>query len=129
MRIRFLKPVLTLTLILGLLVAYPLYDWLADVRGAFIAGWVIGMVNTILGILVIELTIDRDNAIFMASFFGGMAVRVFMILLVFAFLLTEEFDAMTLTFSMMGFYFAYVVIEIRFLVTALSQQRGKRIRA
>lgn len=129
MRIRFLKPVLILTLILGLLAAYPLYDWLADVRSAFIAGWVIGMVNTVLGMLVIALTLDGDNAIFMASFFGGMAVRVFLILLTFAFLLSEGFDAMTLTFSMMGFYFSYVVIEIKFIVTSLSRQKGKRIQA
>ena len=127
MRIRFLKPVLILTLVLGLLAAYPLYEWLADVRGAFLAGWVIGLVNTILGIAIIEIALERDNAIFMASFFGGMAVRVFMILLVFAFLLTEDFDAMTLTFSMMGFYFAYVIIEIRYLVTALSKKKGGRI--
>ena len=62
----------------------------------------------------------------MAAFFGGMAVRVFLILFVFALLLTQGFHAMTLTFFLMGCYFAYMGIEIHYLIKVLSLQRAQR---
>lgn len=124
MRLRFLKPVLILTLILAALLAWPIIEWLSEVRNAVIAAWIMGLGNTVLGMLAIELTLQKSTAVFMASFFGGMGIRVFLILFVFAFLLSEGYDAKTLTFFLMGFYFAYVIIEIRYLVRALSQRRG-----
>ncbi len=124
MRLRFLKPVLILTLILAALMAWPMIAWLTEVRGAVIAAWAMGFGNAVIGMLSIELTLPKSTAVFMASFFGGMAIRVFLILFVFAFLLSEGFDAMTLTFFLMGFYFAYVIIEIRYLVRVLSRRRG-----
>jgi hypothetical protein len=123
MRLRFLKPVLTLTLILAALLAWPIIDWFSEVWNAVIAAWAIGLGNTLLGMLAIEVTLQKSTAVFMAVFFGGMGIRVFLILLVFAFLLSEGFDAMTLTFFLMGFYFAYVVIEVRYLVRVLSKRR------
>ena len=124
MRLRFLKPVLILTIALAILLAYPLYEWLAETRGSVIAAWAMGFGNALLGMLAIELTLDRDSAIFMIAFFGGMMIRVFLILFIFALLLSEGFDAMTLTFFLMGFYFAYVAVEIRYLVQVLSRKRG-----
>ena len=124
MRLRFLKPVLILTIVLVVLLAYPLYAWLVETRGAVFAAWGMGLGNAVLGMLAIELALGKDTAVFMAAFFGGMALRVFLILFVFALLLSEGFHAMTLTFFLMGFYFTYVIIEIRYLVKVLSASRG-----
>ncbi len=128
MRLQFLKPVLYLTIAFAILLAYPLIAWLDESQGAVLAAWGMGFGNGVIGLLTIQLTLNKDTAVFMSAFFGGMAVRVFLILLVFAFLLSEGFDAMTLTFFLMGFYFSYVVIEIRYLVTALSRKRGGILR-
>lgn len=124
MRLRFVKPVLILTLILALLLAWPLIAWFEETRDAVFAAWGMGLGNALLGLVSIELTLQRDNAVFMASFFGGMAIRIFLVLFTFAFFLMEGYDAMTLTFFLMGFYFAYMVLEIRYVVRVLSKRRG-----
>lgn len=126
MRLRFLKPVLILTIVLAVLLAYPLTAWLADVRASVIAAAVMALANTVIGMFIIELTLDKPNFIFMASFFGGMGLRIFLILFVFALLLTQGFHAMSLTFFLMGFYFAYMAIEIRYLIKVMSRLKGRR---
>lgn len=127
MRLRFLKPVLILSIILAALLAYPLSVWLVDVRPAVIAAAIMALANAIIGMVIIELTLDKPNFVFMAAFFGGMGLRIFLILFVFAFLLTQNYHAMTLTFFLMGFYFAFMVIEIRFMVKVLSRHKGQRV--
>lgn len=126
MRLRFLKPVLVLTIVLAALLAYPLSVWLVDVRPAVIAAALIAVANAVIGMVIVELTLDKPNFVFMAAFFGGMGLRVFLILFVFALLLTQGYHAMTLTFFLMGFYFAYMIIEIRFVVKVLSRFKGQK---
>ena len=128
MRLRFLKSTLIVTLILAALLAYPLSTWLIDVRSAVIAAGVMALINTVGGLLVIELTFDKPNFIFMAAFFGGMAVRGFFTLFVFALLLTQGFHSMALTFSLLGFYIVYMTLEIRYLlkVSKSKKYRGRR---
>lgn len=129
MRLRFLKPVLILTIILAALLIYPMSVWLVDVRPAVIAAGIIAFVNAIIGMVIIELTLDKPNFVFMAAFFGGMGLRIFLILFAFALLLTQEYHAMTLTFFLMGFYFTYMVIEIRFVIKVLSRYKGQKAKA
>ncbi len=128
MRLRFLKPVLILTLVFAAVLAYPLIAWFPETRGAIYAAWTIALVNTVIGMAIIEWTLDKENFVFMAAFFGGMGVRVMLTLMIFAFLLSEGFDDQTLTFFLMGFYFAYLILEIRFLVRVMSRQKGQKAR-
>lgn len=126
MRFRFLRSIAILTGVLILLLAYPVYAWLPDKLTVILAAWAIAFVNILLGLVIVELTYKKANGVFMASFFGGMAVRVGMTLIVYAILLSLDYDAMVLTFFLMGFYFAYMILEIRFLIKVLSAHRGYR---
>lgn len=128
MSLRFLKPVLITTLILAALLAYPVIAWFPETRDAIYAAGSIALINAIIGMGIIEWTLDKENFVFMAAFFGGMGARVMIILLVFAFLLTEGFDALTLTFFLFGLYIIYMVIEIHFLVKIMSQHKGQKVR-
>ena len=123
MNLRFLKPVLILTVIVVAIAVWPLATFLSEFRSEAVAAGVIAVTNTVLGLLIIELTIDKPNFIFMSAFFGGMAVRVFLVLFVFALLLWQGFDGLTLTFFMMGLYFMYLTIEIRYLVRVLNKSK------
>ncbi|MGE3800062.1 MAG: hypothetical protein AB7H80_03505 [Candidatus Kapaibacterium sp.] len=127
MSLRFLKPVLILTLILAALLAYPVIAWFPDTRSAIYAAWGIALANSLIGMTIIQFTLDKENFIFMASFFGGMGLRIMITLMVFAFLLSEDFDAKTLTFFMLGLYFVYLIQEIHFLVKTMSKQKGQAV--
>lgn len=126
MRLAFLKPVVILTIILIVLLAYPIYALFPDTRAEIFAAWGIGLLNVVLGLLTIELTLEKENYVFMAAFFGGMGIRVFLILFSFAVLLSMEFDKVVLTFFLMGFYFVYLIIEMRYLIRVLSKQKGQK---
>ena len=126
MRLRFLKPVLLLTVVIGLLLAWPLYAWLGDIRVEVFAAWAIGCGNAIIGLLIIEWTLEKESTTFMAAFFGGMAIRVVLTLGIYALLLRAGFDPRGLTFFMMGLYFVYVVVEIRYMIAVLSRQSAGR---
>lgn len=126
MRLGFLKPVVLLTLVLVALLAYPIYAWLWDSFDAILAAWIIVLVNTVIGLLIIELTLNKDNFIFMAAFFGGMGIRVFLTLMALALLLSSGYDGMVLTFFLMGLYFTYLVVEIRYLISVLSRYKGQK---
>ncbi len=125
MRLKFLKPLLILTVILAALLAWPLSAGLVEARTAVYAAAAIAFGNTLIGLFIIEIAIDKPNAVFMVAFFGGMAIRIFLILAVFAILLSQGVDKMTLTFFLMGFYFAYLGIEIFYLIKGLSRLKQK----
>lgn len=125
MRLKFLKPLLILTGILAVLLAWPLSTWLVETRSAVFAAGAVAFCNTLLGLIIIELTIDKSNVVFMAAFFGGMGIRVFLVLFAFALLVSMGFHAMTLTFFLMGLYFAYLSIEIYYLVQEISRYKQK----
>lgn len=127
MNLRFLKPVLILTLILAAILAYPVIAWFPETRSAIYAAWSIALANALIGMTIIELTLNKENFIFMAAFFGGMGLRIMLTLMVFAFLLSEGLDAKTLTFFMLGLYFAYLIQEIHFLVKTMSRQKGQAV--
>lgn len=131
MRFKFLKPLAILTVVLAVLLLYPLMTWLVDVRPAVYAAWAMAFGNAFLGLVIIELVIDKDNTIFMTAFFGGMGIRAFIVLIIFGVLISEGYHAMTLTFFLMGLYFAYMGVEILYLVKEIAKlkQRGGRYRS
>ena len=98
--------------------------WFGETRSAVYAGAILAFVNAVIGMGIIEWTIDKENFVFMSAFFGGMAVRIMITLMVFAFMLTEGYHAQTLTFSLLGFYLVFLVQEIVFLVKVLSHHKG-----
>ena len=124
MRFRFPKPVLILAGILAALLAYPVIAWFDDTRSAIYAAGAMAFINAVVGLWIIEWSIDKENFVFMAAYFGGMGARVLIMLLVFAYLLTEEFDPQTLTFFLLGFYFVFLIQEIVFLVKVMSKHVG-----
>jgi hypothetical protein len=129
MRFRFLKTALFLTALMALALVYPLYAWASPaIIQAIIAAGIIAFVNIILGALSLEYAIDKSNGTFMTAVFGGMGVRMGLILVAMTLLLLNGFHALALALSLMGFYVVFMIAEITYATRELSQ-RSARARA
>lgn len=126
MRFKFCKSVLLLATVMALLLAYPLYAWSsAEVIRAVVASGVIALVNIIVGCITLDYTIDKSNQTFMIGVFGGMGIRMGLILLAVAILLLNGYHALSLTLSLMGFYVAFMIAEIIYATRELSRRNPK----
>lgn len=123
MRLRFLRTALIISLTLGVVLAYPLHAWARpEVIRAVVASGIIAVVNIILGGLTLEYAIDKENRRFMAAVFGGMGVRMGLILVAVTLLLINGYHALALSLSLMGFYVVFMIAEITYVVRELSRR-------
>ncbi len=126
MRFKFFKTALLLTLIMALLLAYPLYAWASpEVLKAIIAAGIIALANVIVGAAVIEFSIDKPNGLFLGCTFGGMAVRMIVILITIAILINNGYDRMALTFALMSFYLIFMVAEFIYIIKELTRRKAR----
>ncbi|HEY5536941.1 MAG TPA: hypothetical protein VIL99_18650 [Ignavibacteria bacterium] len=80
------------------------------------SGWILSLANVLLGTKFIVKAIDKDNKRFFTILFGSMVVRLFVTLIfVLIGLLVFKLNEMFFVFSLFGFYFAFIAIEIIFL--------------
>ena len=111
---------------MALLLAYPLYAWSsAEVIRAVVASGIIAFLNIIIGCIALEYTIDKSNKIFMIGVFGGMGIRMGLILVAVAILLINGYHALSLSLSLMGFYVAFMIAEILYATRELSRRSPK----
>jgi hypothetical protein len=123
MRFQFFKTVLLLSLLLAVLLAWPLYAWTSPaVLKAILAAAAISICNTIIGTLTIEYGFDKSNKVFMFAVFGGMQVRMILILVALTILLLNKYHALALALSLMGFYAVFLTAEIIYV----SREMGRR---
>ena len=79
-------------------------------------GDLLGFLNFTIGLLFIFLGINNSNKRFLISLFGGLLLRlIIMIFLVVVTLKFLEINEISFIFSLLFFYFLYVTIEIIYL--------------
>jgi len=95
---------------------YPVFLWGGkEVLVAAGYGFGISFVNALLGGWISLWAIDKSHSIFMQAVFGGMAIRMFIVLcLFFITIKLVELHVFGLTLSLFLFYVVFQFIEIRF---------------
>ena len=83
---------------------------------SILIGDFLAFLNFILGLLFVSWGLNRPNKEFLASLFGGLLIRLSLLLI----LLTStlfflEINEISFIFSILFFYFFYVIIEIIYL--------------
>ncbi len=79
-------------------------------------GDLLGFLNFAIGLLFIFLGINNSNKRFLISLFGGLLLRlIIMVFLVVITLKFLEINEISFIFSLLFFYFLYVTIEIIYL--------------
>jgi hypothetical protein len=79
-------------------------------------GWVLSLANVLIGTRYILKSIEKDNKRFFAVVFGSMTIRLFVtLILVLVGLLVLKLNEINFIFSLLGFYFAFIAIEVIFL--------------
>ena len=88
---------------------------------AVFSGWLLSLLNVVIGTRFILRVIQKDNKKFFSVVFGSMAVRI-IVTLVFVVLglLIMKFDEYNFIFSLFGFYFLFLLFEIMFLNSKLK---------
>ena len=123
MRFTFCKTATLIFITLAIALAYPLYAWgSVEVVRAVIASGIIAFVNILLGAISLEYAINRSNRVFMTAVFGGMGVRMGLILVAVTILLLNDYHALALTLSLMGFYVVFMTAEIIYVNSELSRR-------
>ncbi|MEO5931423.1 MAG: hypothetical protein ABIR47_15930 [Candidatus Kapaibacterium sp.] len=126
MRFQFIKTVLLILAVLAAVLAYPLYAWCtAPVMNAIVASAIIAFVNALLGLFALEYAIDKPNNTFMIAVFGGMGLRMGLILVTITILLVTGAHPLALSLSLMGFYVVYLVAEIIYITRELTRRSRK----
>ena len=97
--------------------AYPLVKFgSTEVILGVILGATLSTVNVLLGYLAIEFSFDKSYTVFVRTVLGGMGVRLILMLALLALLVsTFQVHAMALTFSLLGFYVVYLLLEVLFI--------------
>ena len=127
MRFRFLRSVLLLTVAAAIVLAYPTVAWATpEVARSIVASGIIALVNALIGLIALEWAIDKENGPFMYTVFGGMGLRMGMILVALTVLLLGGYHALSLPLSLMGFYVLYTIAEIVYVMQELDRRPSRR---
>ena len=97
--------------------AYPLAKFgSTEVILGVILGATLSTVNVLLGYLAIEFSFDKSYTVFVRTVLGGMGIRLILMLGLLALLVSAfQVHAVALTFSLLGFYVVYLLLEVLFI--------------
>ena len=83
---------------------------------SILIGDFLAFLNFILGLLFVSWGLNRPNKEFLASLFGGLLIRLSLLLILLtSTLIFLEINEISFIFSLLFFYFFYVIIEIIYL--------------
>lgn len=83
---------------------------------SILIGNFLACLNFILGLMFVSWGINRPNKQFLASLFGGLLIRLSLLLILLtSTLIFLEINEIVFIFSLLFFYFLYVTIEIFYL--------------
>ena len=83
---------------------------------SILIGDFLAFLNFILGLLFVSWGLSRPNKEFLASLFGGLLIRLSLLLILLtSTLIFLEINEIVFIFSLLFFYFLYVTIEIFYL--------------
>jgi len=101
-----------LSVILWGVLYFPLEAGRVDFRALFLA-WTMVVLNTIAGYLLFDYAIDKDSSSFAKVVFGGLAVRMLLMMSLIAVVILKDFAVVNdFVFSFFAFYCIYVIVEI-----------------
>lgn len=124
--VRFLKTLLAVTVALAVILAYPVTVWMSDhQQQAVYASAIMAFANVILGYFILAYGIDKPTSLFMISVFGGMGVRMALILGALAILLVNKYNPLVLSLSFMGFYVVFMVVEIQLVLSEMGTRKKR----
>ena len=114
----FVKQIAIVLLVTWGLGGYPLYLWKGtDVLIAAGVGCAICTLNALAGAWLALWGMRRDNRTFMTVVFGGMGIRLIIVLIFFFVALKlVKLHVFSLTLSLFLFYVVFQILEIRFFV-------------
>jgi len=115
--VSFFKIIFTASLVAVILSVYPTVKYAATVQiYSFIAGFIISVVNAVIGYSLNEMAFKRSAKSFLVIVVGGMGIRI-VILGIFLVILTQfpVFELTSLIASVFFFYVLYMAIEIYYL--------------
>ena len=108
------------------LLAYPMASWsAAEVLDAVIASGIIAFCNVVLGYFLLQYAIDKSNSVFMGVVFGGMGIRMALILVALTILLINDYHALALSLALMGFYVVYMIVELVYVTRELGTRPSR----
>ena len=120
----FAKQIAAILLVVWGLGGYPLYIWRGmDGLASAGVGCAICALNAIAGAWLALWGMRRDHRAFMRVVFGGMGVRLIIVLIFFFVALKlVKLHVFGLTLSLFFFYVVLQIVEIRFLVKQMSDK-------
>jgi hypothetical protein len=120
--VQFVKGILVLLVVSWCVCGYPLYLWKGPewVLAAGV-GCIICTVNALVGGGVALWGMNKSQTVFFAAVFGGMGVRVFLVITFFLIALKlAKLHVFGLTLSLFLFYVMFQILEIRFFARCSS---------
>ncbi|ASQ91482.1 hypothetical protein CHL67_11600 [Prosthecochloris sp. GSB1] len=81
--------------------------------GAVFTAWIIVVLNSLVGYLLFEYAYDKDQATFTKIVFGGVTLRLFVLMVLVAVIIVQRLVAVgDFVISLFAFYCIYMIIEI-----------------
>jgi uncharacterized membrane protein len=93
---------------------------------SIISGYIISLINVILGYIMIQMALTKGTKSFMVIIFGGMLIRMMIVFIFLILLITySNFDTTSLITSVFFFYFLFMGLEIYYLVKKKPEDKLK----
>jgi hypothetical protein len=114
---RYLKVTAVSSLIVFLILVYPVYKYATWIQvNSFLCGYIISLINGLLGFKLNAKAFEKPVKGFMILVFGGMGLRIIVVMLLLLILLQFSiFESISLISSVFFFYILFISIEIYFL--------------
>ena len=93
---------------------------------SIIFSWILCTLNVVIGTKYIMNSLDKDNSKFMISIYGGMVVRLFVVLGFIAIgLLLFDFEKAGFVISLFCFYFLFLIFELHYITNIKKEKDFK----
>ncbi|MCG8342044.1 MAG: hypothetical protein MI684_04320 [Chlorobiales bacterium] len=108
----FVLKILILSVILWGVIFWSASEYDIDLGSIFVA-WILITANSLVGYLLFEYAFDKPQAVFTKVVFGGLALRLLVLMVLIAVVILQDFVVINdFVFSFFAFYCIYVIIEI-----------------
>ncbi|MCX8056262.1 MAG: hypothetical protein N3F03_01460 [Ignavibacteria bacterium] len=86
-------------------------------------GWVVVLINFIIGLIAFNLSKNQDNKNFLKIYFGGMILRlIILLIIIFGTLKFIGINPISFLFSLFIFYIINQIIELRHITKSLTKR-------
>jgi len=108
--------IISFAILLLILILYSLSIISGMILESIVIGFLLSLLNFLIGLLLIKFSISRSEKIFIISLWGGMLFRLVLgLLLILISLIFLEINTYGFIFSILFFYVFYLIIEIFYL--------------